>query len=136
MSVPTQQRRGTGWIVTSAILLILAGASLLINGLLALHANNTIQNSTKGTLLFSENNLDTWGWIYVIVGAVVLVAGFAVFWRTTWAVYVGLVAALVGAVMAFFWLFTPYWPDALISIILNGVVIYGLGAYGLEQATS
>ena len=136
MSVPTQQRRGTGWIVTSAILLILAGASLLINGLWALHANNTIQNSTKGTLLFSENNLDTWGWIYVIVGAVVLVAGFAVFWRTTWAVYVGLVAALVGAVMAFFWLFTPYWPDALISIILNGVVIYGLGAYGLEQATS
>jgi len=136
MSVPTQQRRGTGWIVTSAILLILAGASLLINGLWALHANNTIQNSTKGTLLFSESNLDTWGWIYVIVGAVVLVAGFAVFWRTTWAVYVGLVAALVGAVMAFFWLFTPYWPDALISIILNGVVIYGLGAYGLEQATS
>jgi hypothetical protein len=136
MSVPTQQRRGTGWIVTSAILLILAGASLLINGLWALHANNTIQNSTKGTLLFSESNLDTWGWIYVIVGAVVLVAGFAVFWRTTWAVYVGLVAALVGAVMAFFWLFTPYWPDAMISIILNGVVIYGLGAYGLEQATS
>jgi len=130
------EHRGTGWVVTSAILLILAGASLLINGLWALHASNTIQNNVKDSLLFSGGNLDTWGWIYTIVGAVVLVAGFAVFWRAPWAVYIGLAAATLGAVMAFFWLFTPYWPDALLSIILNSVVIYGLGAYGLERASA
>jgi hypothetical protein len=38
-------------------------------------------------------------------------------------------------VIAFFWLFTPYWPDALVSIIMNSVVIYGLGTYGLERTT-
>jgi hypothetical protein len=130
------EHRGTGWVVTSAILLILAGASLLINGLWALHASNTIQNNVKDSLLFSGGNLDTWGWIYTIVGAVVLIAGFAVFWRAPWAVYIGLAAATLGAVMAFFWLFTPYWPDALLSIILNSVVIYGLGAYGLERASA
>jgi len=131
-----QRKSGTGWIVVSAILLILAGASLLINGLWALHATNAIQNQTHDSLLFSQSNLDTWGWIYTIVGAVVLLAGFAVFWRVPWAVYVGLAAAMVGMVFAFFWLFTPYWPDALISILLNGVVIYGLGAYGLEGASA
>jgi hypothetical protein len=130
------EHRGTGWVVISAILLILAGASLLINGLWALHASNTIQNNVKDTLLFSGGNLDTWGWIYTIVGAVVLIAGIAVFWRVPWAVYIGLAAATLGAVMAFFWLFTPYWPDALLSIILNSVVIYGLGAYGLERASA
>jgi hypothetical protein len=130
------EHRGTGWVVTSAILLILAGASLLINGLWALHASSHIQDNVKDTLLFSGGNLDTWGWIYTIVGGVVLIAGFAVFWRAPWAVYVGLAAATLGAVMAFFWLFTPYWPDALLSIILNSVVIYGLGAYGLERASA
>jgi hypothetical protein len=136
MSVPTQQHRGTGWIVVSAILLILAGASLLVNGLWALHASSAIENNVKSSLLFSQNNLDTWGWIYTIGGGIVLIAGIAVFWRVAWAVYIGLIAAVLGAVMAFFWLFTPYWPNALISIILDGVVIYGLGAYGLEQAAA
>ena len=131
-----ERKSGTGWVVVSAILLILAGASLLINGLWALHASNAIQNATHDSLLFGQGNLDTWGWIYTIVGAIVLVAGIVVFWRVPWAVYVGLAAAVLGAVMAFFWLFTPYWPDALISIILNGVVIYGLGAYGLEAAAA
>ena len=136
MSVPTQQHRGTGWIVVSAILLILAGASLLVNGLWALHASSAIENNVKSSLLFSQNNLDTWGWIYTIVGGIVLIAGIAVFWRVAWAIYIGLIAAVLGAVIAFFWLFTPYWPNALIAIILDGVVIYGLGAYGLEQAAA
>ena len=136
MSVPTQQHRGTGWIVVSAILLILAGTSHLINGLWALHASSAIENNVRSSLLFSQNNLDTWGWIYTIVGGIVLIAGIAVFWRVAWAIYIGLIAAVLGAVIAFFWLFTPYWPDALISIILNGVVIYGLGAYGLEGAAA
>ena len=136
MSVSTQQHRGTGWVVISAILLVLAGASLLINGLWALHASSSIANNPnlKDSLLFSGGNLDTWGWIYTIAGAVIVVSGIAVFWRVTWAVYVGITAAVVGAILAFFWLFTPYWPDALISILLNGVVIYGLGAYGLESS--
>ncbi len=132
------QHRGTGWIVTSAILLILAGANILINGLWALHANAAISNSPnlKDTLLFSSGNLNTWGWIYTIVGGVIVLAGLGVFFRATWAVVTGMLAAMVGIVMAFFWLFTPYWPDALISILLAGVVIYGLGSYGLGDETA
>ena len=60
-------------------------------------------------------------------------AEIAVFLRAQWAVYVGLSAAMVGIVLAFFWLFTPYWPDALISILLASLVIYGLSRYGLEE---
>jgi len=56
-----------------------------------------------------------------------------VFFRSQWAVYLGLLAAFVGIVLAFFWLFTPYWPDALISIILAGFVIHGLARYGVEE---
>jgi hypothetical protein len=125
MSVGT--RRGTGWVVVSAILLVLAGGNLFINGLWALHASNSTQNAVRDSLLFSGGNFDTWGWIYVIVGAVVLVAGLAVFARAPWAIAIGLCAAVVAIVIAFFWLFTPYWPDALVTILLGGLVIHGLG---------
>jgi hypothetical protein len=136
LSAHRPEHRGTGWIFISAVLLILAGANILINGLFALHANASVQNSVKSTLLFSSNNLDTWGWIYVIVGAVILLAGFCVFFRAQWAVFTGIFAAVIGIVVAFFWLFTPYWPDALISIILAGLVIHGLGTYGVQELTS
>ena len=133
MTADEPRRRGTGWIVVSAILLILAGANVLLNGLFALHADTAIQNNVKNALLFSSNNLDTWGWIFIIVGAVIVVAGFAVFGRARWAVYVGTLAAFLGIVISFFWLFTPYWPDAMISIVLAGFVLYGLGNYGIDD---
>ena len=135
MSAHRQQHRGTGWIVFSGIMLVLAGASILINGLWSLHASTAITNNPnlKDTLLFSSNNLDTWGWIYTIAGGVMIIVGIGVFFRSQWAVYLGLLAAFVGIVLAFFWLFTPYWPDALISIILAGLVIHGLARYGVED---
>jgi hypothetical protein len=128
-----RQSRGTGWIVISGILLFLAGANIFINGLFALHANGTIQNNVKDTLLFSGGNLDTWGWIYVIVGGLIAIAGLAVFARAQWAVFLGMFAAMVAIFIAFFWLFTTYWPDALITIILAGLVIHGLGTYGVDE---
>jgi uncharacterized membrane protein HdeD (DUF308 family) len=127
---PTPTKRGTGWIVFAGVVLIIAGANMLINGLWALHATTQQVNSFKNQLLFSDTDLDTWGWIYVIVGAVVLLAGFFVFARSQWARWVGILAATVQAIFAFFWLFTPYWPGALIIIIIDMLVIYGLSAYG------
>jgi hypothetical protein len=123
-----QRRGGSGWIVTSGILLFLAGANVLINGLWALHANGSIERTVRGTLLFSDTNLDVWGWIYTIAGAVVLVAALGVFFRALWAIYVGLIAASISMMLQFFWLFTPYWPSALVTIVLDGLVIWGLAA--------
>jgi len=133
MSAHRRHHRGTGWIVVSSILLVLAGGNLAINGLFALHANTAVATNVKDTLLFSAGNLDTWGWIYLILGGVVFLAGVAVLFRAQWAVFVGMLAGFVAMVMAFFWLFTPYWPDAIITIILSGIVIHGLGTYGADE---
>jgi hypothetical protein len=118
--------RGTGWIVFAGVVMILAGGSMAINGLWALHATTQVENNFKGTLLFSDTNLDTWGWIYLIVGAVVLVAGITVFFRAAFGVWVGILAAVVQAFFAFFWIFSPYWPGALVVITLDLLVIYAL----------
>ena len=128
--VDTQARRGrgTGWIVFAGIVMILAGGNMAINGLWALHASSQIEKSFGDTLLFSSSNLDTWGWIYLIVGAVVVVAGFLVFFRVAFGMWIGIIAAIVQAFFAFFWIFSPYWPAALVIIALDLVVIYALSS--------
>ena len=118
--------RGTGWIVFAGIFLILAGGNMAINGLWALHASSQVEKSFGDTLLFSSSNLDTWGWIYLVVGAVVVVAGIAVFFRAAFGMWIGMFAAFVQALFAFFWIFSPYWPAVLVIIALDMLVIYAL----------
>ncbi len=124
--------RGTGWIVFAGVLLFLAGANMAINGLWALHSSSQIEKSFGDTLLFSSSNLDTWGWIYLIVGAVVLIAGIAVFFRAAFGMWIGIVAAMAQAIFAFFWIFSPYWPGALVIIALDLLVIYALSSPRVE----
>ncbi len=132
--VETVERRGrgTGWIVFAGVVMILAGGNMAINGLWALHASSQVEKSFGDTLLFSSSNLDTWGWIYVIVGALVVIAGFAVFFRTAFGVWVGVMAAVVQALFAFFWLFSPYWQGAIVIIALDLFVIYALSPTMIE----
>jgi hypothetical protein len=131
MTEPT--RRGTGWIIFAGVVMIIAGANMIITGLVALQASSGVVASFKNRLLFSDTNLDTWGWIYVIVGAVVLLAGIFVFVRARWAVWVGIVAATVQAIFAFFWLFTPYWEGPLIIIVVDMLVLHALISYGARE---
>ena len=107
--------------------MIIAGANMFINGLWALRATNAQVAAFKNQLLFSDTNLDTWGWIYLIVGAVVLVAGIMVFFRSAFGFAVGIIAAVIQAFFAFFWIFSPYWQGALVIIALDLLVIFALG---------
>jgi cytochrome c oxidase subunit IV len=120
-------KKGGGWIGFAGIMLIIAGAFDIVSGLWALdHKSNPID-----TLLY-ESNLETWGWIYLIVGIAVLLAGFGVFQRAQWARWVGVLAATVGIVVEFFWMFaTP--GRSLVYIVLATLVIYALVVYGEKE---
>ena len=126
--------RGTGWIVFAGVLMLLAGGNMAINGLWALHASSQVEKTIGDTLLFSSGNLDTWGWIYLIVGALVLIAGIAVFFRAAFGMWIGIIAAMVQAIFAFFWIFSPYWPGALVIIAVDLLVIYALSSPSVDPA--
>jgi hypothetical protein len=126
VEAPARTGRGTGWIVFAGIVMILAGGNMAIDGIWALHASSQVEKSFGDTLLFSSSNLDTWGWIYLVVGVVVVVAGIMVFFRMAFGMSVGIIAAMVQAFFAFFWIFSPYWPAALIILALDLLVIYAL----------
>lgn len=121
----TIAKRGTGWIGFAGVVLIIAGAFDIISGLWALDNKDKV---VANEILY-EGNLETWGWIYLVVGIVILVAGFAVFGRAQWARWVGVLAAMLGIIIEFFWMF--YTPGrSLVYIVIALLVIYALVVYG------
>lgn len=120
-------KRGSGWIGFAGVILIIAGFFDIISGLWALD-----HKSTAGDQILYEGNLETWGWIYIVVGLIILVAGFGVFSRAQWARWVGILAAMLGIIVEFFWMFqTP--GRSLVYIVIASMVIYALTVYGDKE---
>jgi hypothetical protein len=75
----------------------------------------------------------TWGWIHLILGVVVALAGFAVMAGRVWGRVVGITLAVLSAVANF--LFIPYYPFWSLTVIaLDIFVIWALAAHGREIA--
>jgi hypothetical protein len=76
-------------------------------------------------------DVGTWGWIHLIVGAVVLLAGYWVFRGSVWARTTGVILAVVSTLANFVWL--PYYPVwALLMITANIFVIWALTIHGRD----
>jgi hypothetical protein len=77
--------------------------------------------------------LDTYGWIYLAVAAVLFLAAFYVLQTSQWARWVGVTAAAIGVISAAWWL--PYYPVwSMVYCGLGILVIYGLVAHGGRQS--
>ena len=88
------QRIGlTGWGIFAAATLIVLGAVNLVNGFTA------IQHSSYYRSDIVYNNFTFWGWMFLIWGALQLVAGVLVFARSTAGYFLGVSLALVAAML-------------------------------------
>jgi hypothetical protein len=127
MTVTSAGRPGRGWNAYAAILIIFAGVMQILNGLWALDRQDTAVDS-----LFLGDNLEAWGWLYLIAGIVLVVIGVFIFRRATWAVLAGIAAAFLGAIVNLFWIFS-YPLVSILAITLYLLVVYGLTTYSLEE---
>jgi hypothetical protein len=124
-----QQRTGwVGWVWFAAIMSVLIGAFNVIDGLVALFQKSLFVVGQNQVLAF---NLTTWGWIHLIVGALQVIAGCALFSGKTWArVTVGaLVVVNAIAQMAFMPVY-PVW--SLLVIALDVITLYAVVVHGGE----
>src|SRR5689334_20451454 len=111
------QRIGlTGWGIFTAATLIVIGAVNLVNGFTA------IQHSSYYRTDIVYNNFTFWGWMFLIWGALQLVAGVLVFARSTAGYFLEVSLALVAAPM-----------PALAGILLSVAVLFAL-TRGSEEA--
>jgi hypothetical protein len=76
-------------------------------------------------------DVTTWGWIHLILGILVLLAGIAVFTGAVWARIVGVILAGLSAIAGFGWI--PWYPVWGILIAVMAVaVIWALTVHGRD----
>ncbi|MGW2841581.1 DUF7144 family membrane protein [Streptomyces sp. NPDC001493] len=114
----------SGWTAFAGVLMIFGGAMAIFEGIAAI-AKDDVFVTTRNYIF--QWDLTGWGWIHLILGIVIVLAGCALFTGALWARLIGVVLAGLGAVANFLWL--PYYPFwSIILIAINIFVIWALCA--------
>ena len=117
-----------GLTVFAAVMLIMVGTFQAIAGVVALF-NDTFY--VVGEKYIFQFDVTTWGWVHLILGIVIAVAGYFLFRGAVWARTVGVILASISAVLNFAWL--PHYPIWAIAIItLDVFIIWALTAHGRD----
>lgn len=131
----TQQTQGTqpsawamGWASFAAFMLIIAGVFGVVNGISGIAEDDII---LVGQEYVWEFDVTAWGWVHLIVGIVMILAGFGIFTGNVAARAVGVIVATLSAITHFMWL--PYYPIwSVIVIAIDIAVIWALTAHGRD----
>jgi len=119
-----------GFTYFAAIMMMLSGGFEILQGLSAIIKKNLYVVNKD---YIYKINVNGWGWIHLILGVIVLIAGIALLGGALWARIVGIAMAALIAIANFLWL--PYYPVwAIVLIALNVVVIWALAAHGRDIA--
>jgi tetrahydromethanopterin S-methyltransferase subunit F len=127
-------RQTSGWaagaILFAGIMMIMVGIWQALEGLIAIFENE-FYVATRNYLF--QFDVTTWGWIHLILGLVMAVAGWGLFSGRTWARVLGITVAVLSAIANFLWL--PYYPFwSLLIIAVDVFVIWAIAAHGREFA--
>ncbi len=126
-------RRGEGWMVFAAIVLGVAGIMRVFDAIWAFRYHGVLPEKLEGAIF--GTSLKTYGWIYLVVAAVLIVCAFLVLSGSQVARWVGIAAAAIGCISAIWWM--PYYPIwSLTYIAIGALVIYALAAYGGKAETA
>jgi hypothetical protein len=114
-----------GTILVAGIIMIMAGAFEVTQGLVALFNDEFY---VKGEEYVFQFDITSWGWIHFIMGVVLVFAGAAVFRGALWARILAVALAVISAIANFMWL--PYYPLwATIIIVFDVFVIWAVLAH-------
>jgi hypothetical protein len=124
MATAQGQKAGTGWIAFSGVMLIIVGLLDVVDGLWALD-----RADTKSSALLYADKLGGWGWFYLILGIILVLAGIGVFYRSQIARWIGIILGSIAIVSNMLWVFV-FPVQSLIVMFLATLVVYGLVVYG------
>jgi hypothetical protein len=118
--------RGVGRVFLAATLLVIAGFINIIYGIGALDGANVFVNERRYIL----SDLNTLGWVLIILGIIQLAGGLSLFAGNTYGRVIGIAGASLGAIGALLSIGGnyPWWSLAVFFLclyIVHGIVIYG-----------
>jgi len=118
--------RGAGRATFAAVLLLIAGTLNIIYGIGALDSASIFVNDTR----FIFSNLNTMGWVLIVLGVIQLTGGFSLMTGNTYGRVIGLIGAGLGAIGALLSIggSDPWWSLAIFALciyIIQGLVVLG-----------
>jgi hypothetical protein len=115
--------RVTGWWVFAAIMLSIGGVLNIIWGIAAISESHFVSQVTEAHYVFS--NLNTWGWITLILGVLEILAAMSLFSGGGFGRWFGIFAASLVAIDALLDIrVLPFW--SLCVFALSVIVVYQL----------
>jgi hypothetical protein len=125
---------GEGWLFFAGTVLGVAGIMRIFDAIWAFRYHGAVPENLENAIF--GHSLKTYGWVYLVVAAILLLSSFGVLARSQFSRWIGIFAGAVMAISAVWWM--PYYPVwSLVYIFIGVLVIYGLAAYGgRETATS
>jgi hypothetical protein len=120
------------WIAFAGVMMIILGSLDALWGLAALLNNEVVVVGGHGVIVF---DITTWGWIQLILGALVGLTGLGLIAGNEAARAVGIFLLAVNAVLQVVWFpAAPLW--AFLMIVLDVVIIYQLMVNWREDEVS
>jgi hypothetical protein len=117
----------SGWVAFAAIMLATAGIMRIFDAIWAFRYNGALPSGLQDAIF--GHSLNTYGWVYLIVAAVMLFCAYLLFTGSQFARWVGVTAGALAAISAVWWM--PYYPVwSLIYVGVGVLVVYALVAHG------
>ena len=118
--------RGVGRAMFAAFLLLIAGTINILYGIGALDDARIFVNDTR----FILDDLNTLGWVLIILGVIQLAGGFSLFVGNAFGRVIGVIGAGLGAIGALLSIGgnNPWWSLTVFFLcmyIIHGIFIYG-----------
>ena len=120
---------GAGWKLFAGIMIIIVGTFNVIDGLVAITDDSYFKQIGSSGQLPVTNNVKTWGWVVLILGAILILSGFLIFVGNMFGRVIGVLAASVNAIIQLAYL--PHYPLWSFTMILVDIlVIWGIVVHG------
>jgi hypothetical protein len=117
-SIGVKEGIAGGISIGAAVILTTVGIVQIFQGIAAVAEDELFVRGQEYTFKF---DFTTWGWIHIVMGVVMVIAGIALMTGATWARVTAIVIAALSILANFLWL--PYYPWWSILIIALDVVV-------------
>jgi hypothetical protein len=113
-----------GWVVFAGLMMIIMGVLEALEGLIAIIRDDYYVLTPQQIVVF---DLTTWGWIALIWGIVVAIAGFSLLLQQSWARWFAIVVASLNFIVQLGFVGSNRYPLwALVTMAVNILVLYAL----------
>ena len=123
-------RQDDAWLAFAALVLFIAGIMRIFDAIWAFRYHGAVPENLQDAIF--GHSLKTYGWIDFIVALILIGASFGVLTGSQFSRWIGIVAAVILAISAVWWM--PYYPVWSLTYIAIGILtVYALAAHDSRQ---